>query len=158
MSEHIYNVEIIWTGNLGEGTKAYDSYSRNHTIGADNKTIINGSADSEFRGDPNKYNPEELLLASISSCHMLWYLHLCTTNEISVNYYADNPQGNMSINSNGGGQFTSVILRPKIIINDKNKKTLAESLHAKAHHKCFISNSVNFPIPINPSIESKSSN
>jgi len=158
MNEHIYDIEVMWTGNLGQGTKSYSSYSRNYSIAADGKPVIKASADSEFRGDPDKYNPEELLLAAISSCHMLWYLHLCSENDVIVDYYADSPQGNMSINEDGGGQFDSVILKPKITIVDENKKALAESLHARAHKKCFISNSVNFPIQIEPVIGSKTSN
>ncbi len=157
MKEHIYDIKILWTGNLGEGTQTYHSYSRNYTIASDGKKTIHASSDPLFKGDSDKYNPEELLLAAISSCHMLWYLHLCSENEIVVISYSDSSQGVMGVNADGGGQFNSVTLRPEITISDKSKKALAESLHAKAHKKCFISNSLNFPVTINPIIKAKTS-
>ena len=94
MKTHNYQTTITWTGNLGQGTTNYKDYKRNHTITNPNKSqTILASADPTFLGDDTRYNPEELLLSSISSCHMLWYLHLCATNNIIVTDYTDHAKG-----------------------------------------------------------------
>ncbi|MGZ3863872.1 MAG: OsmC family protein [Bacteroidia bacterium] len=149
--EHHYTANIVWTGNKGEGTKTYTSYDRNYTISVMNKPDINGSADIPFRGDGTKYNPEDFLLCSLSTCHMLWFLHFCADNGIIVTDYKDTPKGTMIQNAGGGGHFTEVILNPAVTITDASKTELANSLHAKANEKCFIANSCNFPVKHNPS-------
>lgn len=145
-----------WTGNLGKGTTNYQAYSRDHQISAANKQImIPGSSDPTFKGDASRYNPEELLVSTISSCHMLWYLHLCAVADINVLSYIDNASGTMVEKANGSGHFTEVVLEPTIIIEPTNEKyNRAIDLHEKAHKMCFIANSVNFPIRINPIIKS----
>lgn len=153
MRTHHYKVNIIWTGNLGTGTSGYTSYNRNHTLSAENKTdAIKLSSDPVFRGDTSLYNPEELLVASIASCHMLWYLHLCADAKITVMNYEDSPEGFMEEGGIAPGKFIKVILHPRITIkkNDDSKKAIA--LHHEANAKCFISNSCNFPIEHQPEI------
>ncbi|MBW4661253.1 MAG: OsmC family protein [Drouetiella hepatica Uher 2000/2452] len=143
---HQYQVEVRWTGNTGQGTASYQTYDRAHEISVVGKPSISGSADPQFRGDPARYNPEELLVASISTCHMLWYLHLCTDAKIVVTKYVDNPIGFMIETNEGGGRFTEVILKPIVTLTADSDLALANRLHDKAHHLCFIANSMNFPI------------
>lgn len=143
---HHYSLIMKWTGNRGEGTKNYRSYERAHVIYADGKPEIPGSSDPAFRGDKTRYNPEEMLVASLSSCHMLWYLHLCAVNGITVVDYIDQATGTMVETDNGGGRFSEVILQPVITVMEPDKLALAESLHREANALCFIANSCNFPV------------
>lgn len=150
MAIHHYKLKITWTGNRGEGTINYQGYDRNHTIQSDNKIAIAGSSDPSFRGDPGRYNPEEMLVASLSACHMLWFLHLCTTVGVVVTAYTDEATGIMEETANGGGRFKEVTLHPVITLKEASMKAKADALHAKAHELCFIANSVNFPIHLQP--------
>ena len=149
---HFYKARITWTGNTGAGTKNYASYSRDHTVSIQGKPDIHGSSDPAFRGDPGRYNPEELLLSSLSACHMLWYLHLCAAAGITVLDYFDEAEGIMRENSEVGGRFTEVILKPTVVIADREKRGQAEDLHFKANQLCFIARSVNFPVRHQPNI------
>jgi organic hydroperoxide reductase OsmC/OhrA len=151
MKQHTYEVRMQWTGNDGEGTKTYKSYRRDHTISSEGKPEIAGSSDPNFRGDASRYNPEELLVGSLSSCHMLWYLHLCSVNHITVTDYRDNASGLMRENDDGSGEFLRVTLKPAVTISagDKDK---ARELHHRAHHLCFIARSVNFPVEVEAEI------
>jgi len=129
MKQHQYKATIEWTGNKGSGTFDYRSYSRSHSIILEGKREILGSSDSSFRGERDKHNPEDLFLSSISSCHMLWYLHLCADAGIIVMKYVDYADGTMNLNSDGSGQFSKVLLK-----------------------MCFIANSCNFPIEVEAKI------
>lgn len=149
---HHYEPTVEWTGNKGSGTFDYRSYARSHKISADGKPEIQGSSDASFRGEKKKYNPEDLFVSSISSCHMLWYLHLCSENNIVVLSYVDKALGTMQITNDGGGAFNEVILRPEIEISPESSSALAHELHEKAHKLCFIANSCNFPITCQPTI------
>ncbi|MFC0437312.1 OsmC family protein [Kutzneria buriramensis] len=142
MREHGYEVEVGWTG----ATTSYREYTRAHEVTAGGKTPIPGSADPAFRGDRDRYNPEELLVASLSQCHMLWFLHLAANAGIVVTSYRDRAVGTMV--EDGGGRFTGVTLRPEVTVHSGREK-LTE-LHDRAHHLCFIANSVNFPVTIEP--------
>jgi organic hydroperoxide reductase OsmC/OhrA len=144
--EHHYKTTITWTGNTGIGTKDYKSYDRSHTISIDNKVDIMASSDPAFLGDKSKHNPEDLLVSSLSGCHMLWYLHLCATNGITVIEYKDNASGTMKETGENGGHFTEVVLRPTVIITDHKQVDRANELHSEAHKMCFIANSCNFPV------------
>jgi len=156
MKQHSYNIKVEWTGNLGKGNQDYRSYSRDHEITAIGKhMIIPGSSDPSFRGDEARYNPEELLVSTISSCHMLWYLHLCSDNKINVVSYIDSATGIMEEFKNGSGKFKSVLLKPTIIIeNHLAMHQKATEIHHQAHEMCFIANSVNFEINVEPLIKS----
>ncbi len=149
---HRYEVQIIWTGNEGTGTSSYRGYSRSHVIQAEGKPSIGGSSDPSFRGDPKCWNPEELLLASLSACHKLWYLGLCAEAGIVVLEYEDKAEGTMVEESDGTGQFTSVVLRPKVTLAPGSDIEGAHVLHKTAHEKCFIARSVNFPVSHAPVI------
>ena len=151
--EHSYAVQLNWTGNLGQGTSGYRAYSRNHAISAPGKPILPGSSDPNFRGDPSRYNPEELLVSSLSACHLLWYLHLCAEAGIVVIDYSDQASGTMVETPDGGGHFSEVVLRPAVTIGVGGDTALAERLHERAHHLCFIANSVNFPVRCSPTIQ-----
>jgi organic hydroperoxide reductase OsmC/OhrA len=146
MKRHTYEVKMNWTGNDGEGTKDYRSYRRDHEVFAENKGPILGSSDPAFRGDAQRFSPEELLVSTLSSCHMLWYLHLCSVNGIVVLDYRDTALGEMDENADGSGQFTQVTLRPKITVALGSDRVRALTLHEEAHRFCFIARSVNFPV------------
>jgi len=150
--EHQYQVTVTWNGNLGKGTASYGAYSRDHTINAPGKAAIPGSSDPAFRGDAGRYNPEELFLSSLSSCHMLWYLHFCAEAGIVVTAYTDAASGSMKTEADGNGCFTGVVLYPIVTITDASKTALAMELHKQAHRFCFIANSVNFPVEHQPEI------
>jgi organic hydroperoxide reductase OsmC/OhrA len=147
---HHYKTTINWTGNKGSGTTHYEAYNRDYSITIENKPDLAGSSDLTFRGDPTKHNPEELLLASLSACHMLWYLHLCADAGIVVVKYSDDATGTMEIQTNGGGRFTEVVLNPVVEVLEQGMINAAEALHQKASERCFIANSVNFPVRHNP--------
>lgn len=152
--EHSYNPTVRWTGNRGTGTSGNRDFSRDHVIEASGKPTLTGSSDPAFLGDPGRWNPEELLVASLSSCHMLWYLHLCSDAGVIVTSYADSPVGVMSDSEADGGRFLGVTLNPEVIIQEGSDVSQAEALHAEAHRKCFIANSINFPVRIVPSTRS----
>jgi organic hydroperoxide reductase OsmC/OhrA len=152
--EHTYSVSLVWTGNTGKGTSDYRSYARDHEIDAPGKPPIYASADPKFRGDPARYNPEELLVSALSSCHMLWYLHLCADAGIVVVSYEDRAVGTMQESSAGDGRFVGVTLRPHVRVTSSAEK--AEALHQRAHELCYIANSVNFPVDHQPVTEEQS--
>ncbi|MFI0469122.1 MULTISPECIES: OsmC family protein [Saccharopolyspora] len=149
---HSYRATVTWTGNTGGGTASYRDYSREHVVDIDGKPQLTASADPAFRGDPGLHNPEDLLVASLSECHMLWYLALCSTSGIVVTAYRDDASGAMVEDPDTGGHFTEVVLRPQVTITDPAKLPTAEKLHEEAHRKCFIANSVNFPVRHEPEI------
>ncbi len=144
--EHHYEVAVKWTGNRGTGTNDYRAYDRSHTISVNGKGEILASSDTPFMGDSSKYNPEDFLVASLSSCHMLWYLHLCADAGIIVTDYTDHATATMIQLPTGGGHFAEVVLHPIVTITDAAMTDKANALHDKAHEKCFIANSVNFPV------------
>jgi organic hydroperoxide reductase OsmC/OhrA len=148
VKQHTYKVQVDWTGNDGDGTKTYKSYRRDHAIEVKGKPPIPGSSDPNFRGDASRYNPEELLVASLSSCHMLWYLHLCAVNHVTVLEYRDAACGVMAENDDGSGEFVRVVLRPKVKIAAGDDRARAHALHEEAHRFCFIARSVNFPVEV----------
>ncbi|WP_207481693.1 OsmC family protein [Arenibaculum pallidiluteum] len=154
--EHRYTVAVTWTGNTGSGTAGYKAYERAHEIAVPDasptKPVIPGSSDPAFRGDPARWNPEELLVASVSACHKLWYLHLCAAAGIVVTSYADRAEGVMVETADGGGHFARIVLRPEITILPGGDAAKAEALHATAHARCFIANSLNFPVLTEPTI------
>lgn len=141
---HRYPVLIEWNSAQGS-TESYTSYKRDFSILVSGKEMLMGSSDPNFRGNPKLYNPEEMLVASLASCHMLWYLHLCAINHIHLVAYQDAAIGIMEENKQGG-RFQEVTLYPKVVIKKGHDKLLAEKLHEDAHHYCFIANSVNFPV------------
>ncbi len=144
--EHHYTTTVRWTGNKGQGTSHYSLYERSHTVSVENKVDLLCSSDPAFRGDDAKYNPEDLLVASISSCHMLWYLHVCSEAGVVVIDYTDHATGTMVETAVGGGHFSEVTLHPVVIVSDASMLEKASALHDEAHKFCFIANSCNFPI------------
>lgn len=153
MNNHHFAITMRWTGNLGTGTSGYRAYARNHEIAAADKLhTIEGSSDRAFRGDASRYNPEELLVAALSSCHMLAYLHLCADSGVVVTDYEDAATGTLELNRDGSGQFTEVVLAPVVTVADPSQTEIANELHHKAHDLCFIARSVNFPVRCEPSV------
>jgi organic hydroperoxide reductase OsmC/OhrA len=148
--EHHYTTSLTWTGNKGEGTANYRAYDRDYMVQVKGKPDIPGSSDPSFRGSPQRHNPEELFLSSISSCHMLWYLHLCSVNNIVVMDYQDEAKGIMMERPDGSGYFKEVTLYPIVTLTDSGMIGKARDLHHEANKMCFIANSCNFPIRHDP--------
>jgi organic hydroperoxide reductase OsmC/OhrA len=147
---HTYNVTTTWTGNLGSGTASYRAYSRDHEVRAGDRPPLPGSSDPSFRGDTTRWNPELLLVASLSECHMLWYLHLAGESGVVVTSYSDDAVGTMQEDADGGGRFTAVELRPRVEVADESMLAAAEAAHVDAHAHCFIARSVTFPVTHSP--------
>lgn len=155
MKEHYYQSKVEWTGNKGSGTDHYKNYERSHHIHIENKPLIEGSSDPAFRGDKTKHNPEDFLVASLSSCHMLWYLHFCSVNNVIVEEYTDIAEGVMLEDRDGKGRFKEVILNPVVTVQSEEMIEKAIELHKKASEYCFIANSVNFPVRHLPEVKAK---
>jgi organic hydroperoxide reductase OsmC/OhrA len=163
---HSYHTRIAWTGNRGSGTSGYRAYDRDCevTVPAPDQTAgahdaahdaarpapIAGSSDPAFRGDPGRWNPEQLLVAALSQCHMLSYLHQCAVAGVVVTEYVDDAQGSMTQTADGGGRFTEVVLRPRVTVASPDMAAKAAELHEPAHEKCFIASSVSFPVRCDP--------
>jgi organic hydroperoxide reductase OsmC/OhrA len=149
---HRYTPRVRWTGDLGSGTSSFRGYARDHEVLGDGKPSIAGSSDPGFRGDAERWNPEELLVASLSQCHMLWYLHLCSVSGVVVTAYEDRPVGVMEEDADGGGRFVEVVLHPAVVVAEAAMLERAGELHAGAHAKCFIASSVAFPVRHEPDV------
>lgn len=150
--EHHYAVRVEWTGNTGTGTSAFNAYTHDHDITADGKPGIPGSSDPALNGDAARWNPEDLLVASLSACHKLWYLFLCAEAGVVVTAYVDRAEGWMVGSLDRGGHFTRVVLRPEVTLAAGSNAETAARLHDEAHARCFIANSVNFPVETEASI------
>jgi len=148
--QHDYSARVEWTGNRGEGTRTYRGYDRTWDIATPGKPVIHCSNDPLLGGDPGLPNPEDLLLASLSACHMLWYLHLASAAGIVVHAYQDNPIGVGETSPNGAGRFLSATLRPHIVVEAGAELAEAEAIHHRIHEYCFIARSVNFPVAYAP--------
>ena len=148
--DHRYGATVRWTSNHGAGTSSYQSYGRTHEITGHGKPAIAGSADPAFRGEADRWNPEELLIVSLSQCHLLWYLHLAAVSAIVVTHYSDEPIGTVSETPDGSGQFTDVLLRPTVTVAQRTMVAEADALHDRVHAMCFIARSVSFPVRHHP--------
>jgi organic hydroperoxide reductase OsmC/OhrA len=162
---HSYRVSVSWTGNRGTGTSGYRAYDRTHEVTAESEDEahgsrgrarpqpIAGSSDPAFRGEPDRWNPEQLLTASLAQCHMLWYLHLCAVAGVVVTEYSDDATAAMTEDADGGGRFTEVVLRPHVTVSSPDMIAKANRIHRDAHEKCFIARSVNFPVRHEPVVK-----
>lgn len=153
MAEHDYATSLRWTGNRGAGTATYGGYDREHVIAAVGKPELAGSSDAAFRGDATRWNPEELLVAALSSCHMLMYLHRCAVAGVVVVAYGDDASGIMVEAADGGGAFREVVLRPRVRVAEPGMVAVAEAQHERASELCFIARSVNFAVRHEPTTE-----
>jgi organic hydroperoxide reductase OsmC/OhrA len=149
---HVYRVHLTWTG--ADAAAPFRNHRRDYRIEVDGKAPIEGSSDVVFRGDASRWNPEDLLVASLSACHQLWYLGLCAASGINVLAYEDAAEGTMvEENAGGAGQFTAATLRPHVTLAPGADQAKALALHADAHARCFIARSVNFPVRCEASVE-----
>ncbi|PPF58997.1 MULTISPECIES: OsmC family protein [unclassified Rathayibacter] len=148
-SEHEYAVSVVWEGDRGTGTSGYREYGRQLTVTAEGPAPILASADTPFRGDADRWNPEQLLLAALAQCHLLSYLHVAVKNGVVVTGYTDDAVGSM-LQEGESGRFTSVTLRPRVTVAEESMVAIAQTLHAEASRLCFIANSVNFPVSHEP--------
>ena len=150
---HRYQIATSWTGNLGSGTSEYKAYSRDHEIiGPKKAAAILGSSDPAFRGDPSRYNPEDLLVSAVSACHMLWVLHLCADSGIVVLDYSDQAIGEIVEHPDGSGEFTLVPLYPKMTITEGSRVADVLKVHDEAHQVCALARSVRFPVKHEPTV------
>jgi organic hydroperoxide reductase OsmC/OhrA len=150
---HDYKARLVWEGNLGTGTTTYQGYGRKYRMQIEGKPEIVGSADPMFRGDANAYNPEDLFVAALSSCHLLSYLALCARSKINVVAYEDNASGTLLLRPDGGGIFESVTLRPVVTVAPGSDEKRALELHENAHDLCFVAASVKIPVLHEPQIK-----
>ncbi len=146
IGEHSYRLHASWTGNRGTGTSGYRDYGRDVTLAVTGKPDLLASADKPFRGDPERWNPEDMLLAALSECHLLSYLHACVTAGVVVVSYEDDAAGTMVEDGAGSGRFREVVLHPRVVVAEESMIEAAYAAHARAHELCFIANSVNFPV------------
>lgn len=144
--DHHYALELEWLGNTGQGTRTYEGYSREHVVRIAGKPDLRGTADPMFRGDATLHNPEDLLLAALSQCHLLTYLALCARARINVLSYRDHAEGTLLLTKDGGGHFTEVVLRPEVVVADARMVDKAKHFHGEVHKYCFIARSVNFQV------------
>lgn len=151
--EHTYRTRVVWTGDTGTGTSGYRDYDREHEVSADGPPPLVASADPAFLGSADAWNPEQLLLAALSQCHMLTYLALCALNGVTVTGYEDNSGATMTEDGFGGGAFTEAVLRPRVRVTAEPMRERARELHEEAHRRCFIANSVAFPVRYEARIE-----
>jgi organic hydroperoxide reductase OsmC/OhrA len=148
--QHRYKLTAVWTGNKGSGTSDVAAYERSHTIAFENKPVLDLTTDNRKFGDKTKLNPEDLLVASLSSCHMLSYLYLCAIEGIIITSYEDHTTGLMIEKTQGGGRFKEVILNPVMKVTESVMIEKAIALHHHAHEICYIASSVNFEVKVNP--------
>ncbi|PJI85439.1 OsmC family protein [Luteimicrobium subarcticum] len=154
-AQHGYHLQVRWTGAGESGTSSYTAYSRDHDVTLPGRPPLPGSADPAFRGDPTRYSPEELFVASLAQCHMLWFLHLAAAAGVVVREYVDDASGSMRVESGGEGQFTDVTLRPRVTVDvvpdgARPDDAALTALHRRAHDHCFLARSVNFPVHVEP--------
>jgi organic hydroperoxide reductase OsmC/OhrA len=148
--EHRYQLQLSWCGNLGSGTSGYRAYSRAHQIRAAGKPVLAGSADPVLRGDAERYHPEELLLAALAACHMLWFLHLCADEGVVVHGYEDQPSGTLPVDASGGARLREALLQPAVTLAAASAPARLAALHERAHALCFTAHSVSFPVRCQP--------
>lgn len=157
MKTHDYSVSLNWVGNLGSGTSSYRAYSRDHTLRAEGKADIEGSSDKIFHGNPKRWNPEEMLIGSLSQCHMLSFLHVASEAGIVVLEYSDAASGTLELRPDGGGHMTAVVLRPRVVVTAVADEEAVNRAHHRASELCFIANSMNFPVTHKPECEIRAS-
>lgn len=152
--EHRYEATVRWTGASGGTTSSYQGYSREYEAAVDGKPTLRLTADSAFLGDATLHNPEDLLVISLSGCHLLTYLSQCARAGIYVLAYEDEASGVMTRDGESF-RFTEVVLRPRVTIEEGGDPALAEHLHHRAHELCFVARSMNFPVRHEPVISVK---
>lgn len=151
--KHFFKASLCWISREKSSPLEPKLYSKSHTISIEGKPDLPISAAKAFKGDPSLHNPEDLLLSSLVSCHMMSYLYCCTKNNIEVIKYSDQAEATLQVNEDGSGRIVNVVLNPVITIKDSSKSELAISLHHKANQLCFIANSCNFPVEHHPIIQ-----
>lgn len=147
---HRYELGLRWTGSLGTGTTGFRAFTRDHDVTAPGLPTLLGSADPAFRGDPSRWNPEQLLVAALAQCHLLTYLWLAVQERIVVVAYEDAPTGTMLAERDGSGRFAEVTLRPTVTVTDAGDVERAQALHDRVGDYCFIARSINFPLHHEP--------
>ncbi len=151
MAKHDYTARVVWTGNRGDGTASYKGYDRTWNVETPGKPVIHCSNDPLMGGDPTLHNPEDMLIAALSACHMLWYLHLASNAGITVLAYRDDPLAVGETDTTGASRFLRATLRPEITVPVGTDLAVADTVHHEIGKVCFIARSVNFPVDYAPS-------
>jgi organic hydroperoxide reductase OsmC/OhrA len=150
---HNYDVQLIWDGNRGAGTRDYSAYGRQYRMCVAGKPELVGTADPSFRGDAGRHNPEDWFVGAVAACHMLFFLAHCARRGVCVTTYEDDAQGTLALDGEGGGVFEEIVLRPRVRLTDPRHTAVAAELHELAHRQCFIANSCRVPIRLEPTVE-----
>jgi organic hydroperoxide reductase OsmC/OhrA len=148
---HTYRCAIEWTGS----TKDYNAFSRDHRVTLEGKSAIEMTAAPEYRGDPSRANPEDLLVAALASCQMLTYLAIAAMSKVEVLEYRDEATGKVEKGPDGKMRMTTVRLKPRITISAASNRDRAVGLVTKAHEQCYISNSVTTQVEVEPEFETR---
>jgi organic hydroperoxide reductase OsmC/OhrA len=146
LAEHDFTARVVWTGNRGQGTSSYRAYDRTWNVETPGKPVIHCSNDPMLGGDPTLHNPEDMLIAALSACHMLWYLHLASDAGIKVQAYRDDPVAVGETLPSGASRFLRATLRPEITVPEGTDLARADAIHHEIGKVCFIARSVNFPV------------
>jgi organic hydroperoxide reductase OsmC/OhrA len=149
--EHRFQALITWTGAAKGPAESYRTYSREYKVEIEGKPDLTASAAAPFYGDATLHNPEDLLLAAISGCHLLSYLAIAARQGVVVTSYTDEATATMAI-KDGKMRFVEATLRPRVTITPESDREKTMSMHHQANHECFIANSLNFPVHHEPEI------
>ena len=144
--KHLFKATLNWTSQQNQNKLSERYYSKTHQIKIEGKPVLDISAAKAFKGNPSLYNPEDLLLSSLVSCHMMSYLYVCSQNGIEILEYSDHAEAILEVSPDGSGRFVEVKLFPKVKISNSDQIELALQLHQKANQLCFIANSCNFSV------------
>ena len=146
MSEH--TIELEWSYRNHPQTPA--EYDRNHTVTVNGAQKIGVSAATDFLGDANKADPEQLLTSSVSSCHMLFFLAIAKMRGFEVTQYSDRATAYLGKDGTGGMAVTRIVLRPQMQFSDDKRpdEETLKRIHEHAHKKCFIANSIKAEVSI----------
>jgi organic hydroperoxide reductase OsmC/OhrA len=142
-SKHVFASTLTWTG--GPSTRDY-------VVRTADGAEIAGSAPVMFKGDGTRASPEDMTVAALSACQMLTYLAFCARKGITVVAYEDRAEGTLDRVGPGKIKFVDVVLRPRVRVADAKDVAAAAALHHDAHEACFVANSVNFPVRVEPAV------
>ena len=143
---HIYSAHVVW--NRGDELFVDNRFSRRHTLSFDGGIVLTGSSSPQVTrvpfSDPAAVDPEEMFVASLSSCHMLWFLYIAARRKFRVDSYSDRADGTMAPNRDGKLMMSTVTLRPEVAFSGESPPSDTEviAMHHEAHAECFIANSV----------------
>jgi len=147
---HLFEGSLRWTGSASE-VNGKLALARAFRVEFAGKAPIEGSSPAVFNGDDSRHNPETLMVASLMACHHLTYVAVCERSGVKLTGYTDRASGTLAI-KDGKMRMVEVVLRPRVTVADATQLERARELHDKAHANCFMSNSVNFEVKVEPDV------